>query len=152
VAGKQRSKGFDTDVTWHPSAAWSFLANYAYTDADYVNATITIPSGNKLVGVPKSTARIWANYKFQQDSLRGLSAGIGANWQSDAYLDTTNNFKADSFHTIDATLAYQTLRYNLGLTIKNLTNQDYFQFYNYFGSRVAPDTGTTAFLTASFKY
>ena len=152
VTGEQRSKGFDTDVTWHPSAAWDLLANYAYTDAEYVNSTAEIPSGNKLVGVPKNTARIWANYKFQQDNLHGLSAGIGANWQSEAYVDVANTFKADSFYTVDATVAYQTPRYNLGLTIKNLTNQDYFQFYNYFGSRVAPDTGTTAFLTASFKY
>jgi iron complex outermembrane recepter protein len=152
VAGEQRSKGFDTDITWHPSAAWDLLANYAYTDAEFTNDKAGVPSGNKLAGVPKNTARIWANYKFQQDALKGLSAGIGANWQSEAYVDLANTFKADSFYTVDATLAYQTPRYNLGLTIKNLTNQDYFQFYNYFNSRVAPDTGTTAYLTASFKY
>lgn len=152
LTGKQRSRGFDTDFTWHPTPAWDLLANYAYTDAEYVNNTVTIPSGNKLVGVPKNTARLWANYRFQQDALQGLSAGIGANWQSEAYIDTANNFKADSFYTVDAAIAYQTPRYNIGLTIKNLTNQDYFQFYNYFGSRVAPDTGTTAYLTAAFKY
>jgi iron complex outermembrane recepter protein len=152
VAGKQRSRGFDTDVTWRPSNAWRLLANYSYTDAEFSNDEAGVPSGNKLAGVPKNTARIWANYHFQQDALQGLSAGIGANWQSEAYLDTANTFKADSFYTVDATVAYQTPRYNLGLTIKNLTNQDYFQFYNYFNSRVAPDTGTTAYLTASFKY
>ncbi|MEQ1598633.1 MAG: TonB-dependent siderophore receptor [Methylotenera sp.] len=152
VAGEQRSKGFDTDITWHPSPAWDLLANYAYTDAEFSNDEAGVPAGNKLAGVPKNTARLWANYNFQQDALKGLSAGVGANWQSEAYIDTANAFKADSFYTVDATVAYQTPRYNLGLTIKNLTNQDYFQFYNYFNSRVAPDTGTTAYLSASFKY
>lgn len=152
LSGKQRSRGFDTDLTWHPAAAWDLLANYAYTDAEYVNDTAAIPSGNKLVGVPKNTARLWGRYRFQHEALQGLSAGIGVSWQSEAYLDTANTLKADSFHTVDATVAYQTPRLLLALTVKNLTNQDYFQFYNYFGSRVAPDMGTTAYFTASIKY
>jgi iron complex outermembrane receptor protein len=139
-------------VTWRPSISWRLLANYSYTDAEFTNDEAGVPSGNKLAGVPKNTARVWANYNFQQDALKGLSAGVGVNWQSEAYVDLANTFKADSFYTVDATVAYQTTRYNLGLTIKNLTNQDYFQYYNYFNSRVAPDTGTTAYLTAAFKY
>lgn len=152
LTGEQRSKGFDTDVIWHPSHAWDVLANYSHTDAEFTNDEAGVPAGNQLAGVPKNTARIWANYKFQQDVLKGLSAGIGANWQSSSYIDLANTFKADAFHTIDASLAYQTQRFNLGLTIKNLTNQNYYQFYNYFNTRVAPDNGTTAYLTASFKY
>lgn len=152
VTGEQRSRGVDADITWHPSNAWDLLANYSHTEAEFTNDEAGVPAGNKLAGVPKNTARIWANYKFQQDALKGLSTGIGANWQSDAYVDNANTFKTDSYYTIDAAVAYQTPRYNLGLTIKNLTNQDYYQFFNYFNTRVAPDTGTTAYFTASFKY
>lgn len=151
--GEQRSRGFDADVTWKPTSAWSLLANYAYTNAEYTKASsATVVSGNQLAGVPKNSARLWANYKFSEDMLQGLSAGIGVYWQSEAYLDDANQFKADSYHTFDAAINYSTNRFNLGLTVKNLTNEDYYQYYNYFGGRVRPDSGTSAYLTASFKY
>lgn len=151
--GEQRSRGFDADVTWHASSAWKILANYAYTNAEYTkDASATVVSGNQLAGVPKNSARLWANYKFSQDMLSGLSAGAGVYWQSEAHVDDANQFKADSYHTFDAAINYSTERYNLGLTIKNLTNEDYYQYYNYFGGRVRPDNGTSAYLTASFKY
>ena len=151
--GEQRSRGFDADVTWHPSSAWSLLANYSYVDAEFTNKpSVAVAAGNQVSGIPKNSARIWANYNFKQDSLKGLSVGIGANWQSEVYIEDTNLFKSDSYHTFDAALKYEAERYNLGLTIKNLTNEDYYQYYNYFGGRVRPDSGTSAYLTASFKY
>lgn len=151
--GEQRSRGFDADVTWHPTSAWNLLANYAYTKAEYTrDASVTILDGNKLAGIPKNSARVWANYEFQQDALKGLSAGLGAYWQSEVYIDDANQFKSDSYHTIDAALGYQTGRFNIGLTVKNLTNEDYYQYYNYFGGRVMPDAGTQAYLSVSMKY
>lgn len=150
--GEQRSRGFDTDVTWHIAPSFSLLANYAYTNAEFTKTVTGAKSGNQLPGVAKNAARIWANYNFMQDSLKGLSMGIGATWQSGMFVDNANRFKTDSYHTIDASVAYKTERYNLGLTVKNLTNQDYYQYYNYLGGRVAPDTGTSAYLSASFKY
>ena len=151
--GEQRSKGFDADISWHPNNSWNLLANYAHTNAEFTkNASATILAGNPVQGIPKNTARLWANYNFQQEVLKGLSAGMGVNWQSGVYVEDTTQFKTESFHTVDATIAYQTDRYKLGLTIKNLTNEDYYQYYNYFGGRVMPDAGTTAYLSASFKY
>jgi iron complex outermembrane receptor protein len=151
--GEQRSRGFETDLTWQATPSLSLLGNYAYTDAEFTkNASATVISGNQLQGVPKNSARLWANYNFASLGLSGLSAGLGAYWQSEAYIDNANAFKADSYHTIDAAINYQTARYNVGLTIKNLTNEDYYQFYNYLGGRVAPDNGTQAYLAASFKY
>lgn len=151
--GQQRSRGFDADVTWHPTSAWNLLANYAYTDAEFTkDASATILDGNKLSGIPKNSARLWANYSFPQDALKGLSAGLGAYWQSEVYIDDANQFKSDSYHTVDAALAYQTGRFNIGLTVKNLTNEDYYQYYNYFGGRVMPDAGTSAYLSVSMKY
>lgn len=151
--GEERSRGFETDLTWQVTPSINLLGNYAYTDAEFTkNASTTVLSGNQLQGVPKNSARLWANYNFASLGVSGLSAGLGAYWQSEAYVDNANIFKADSYHTIDAAVNYQTPRYNFGLTIKNLTNEDYYQFYNYLGGRIAPDNGTQAFLTASFKY
>ncbi len=151
--GEQRSRGFDADVTWQTTNHWKFLANYAYTNAEYTkDSSATVVSGNQLAGIPKNSARLWANYTFTQAMLQGLNAGVGVYWQSKAYVDNANEFKADSYHTIDAAINYTAERFNLGLTIKNLTNEDYYQFYNYFDGRIRPDNGTQAYLTASFKY
>lgn len=151
--GEQRSRGFETDLTWQATPSLKFLGNYAYTDAEFTkNASITVVSGNQLQGVPKNSARLWANYNFASLGAPGLSAGLGAYWQSEAYVDNANTFKADGYHTIDAAINYQTARYNVGLTVKNLTNEDYFQVYNYLGGRIAPDNGTQAYLSFSMKY
>ena len=151
--GEQQSKGFDIDMTWHPTIAWTLLANYAHTDTIYTNdVSATVTSGNKVAGVPDDSALIWANYQFQRRALKGIRAGIGVKWQSDVFVDNANTFTVDGFHTVDAAINYETDRYKLGLTIKNLTNKDYVQFYNYFGGRVSPDNGVTAFLSAAIKY
>lgn len=151
--GEQVSRGFDTDITWNLNTAWTLLANYGYTKAKFTNdVSTTVVSGNKIAGVPKKSARLWAKYQFQSDKLRGLNVGIGAKWQSKVYVDDANNFTVDGYHTIDAAINYETNRYRLGLSIKNLTNQDYYQFYEYFSGRVRPDDGTTAYLSAAIKY
>ena len=151
--GEQRSRGFEIDLTWQATPSLKLLGNYAHTSAEFTqNASTTIVSGNQLRGVPKNSARLWANYNFASLGLSGLSAGLGAYWQSAAYIDDANTFQANSYHTIDATINYQATRYNLNLTIKNLTNEDYYQFYNYLGGRIAPDAGTQVYLSASLKY
>lgn len=151
--GEERSRGFETDLTWQVTPSLKLLGNYAYTDAEFTqDASTTVVSGNQLQGVPKNSSRLWANYSFASMGMPGLSAGIGAYWQSEAYVDNANTFKADSYHTIDAAVNYQTTRYSVGLTVKNLTNEDYYQFYNYLGGRIAPDNGTQAYLSVSMKY
>lgn len=151
--GEQRSRGFETDLTWQATPSLKLLGNYAYTNAEFTkNASTTVLSGYQLQGVPKNSARVWANYSFASRGLPGLSAGLGVYWQSEAYIDNANTFKAESYHTVDAAVNYQTTRYNVGLTVKNLTNEDYNQFYNYLGGRIAPSIGTTAYLNLAVKF
>jgi iron complex outermembrane receptor protein len=113
--GEERSRGFETDLTWQATPSLKLLGNYAYTNAEFTeNASTTVVKGNQLQGVPKNSARLWANYSFASLGMQGLSAGVGAYWQSEAYVDNANTFKADSYHTIDAALNYQTTRFNVG--------------------------------------
>lgn len=151
--GEQRARGFDADMTWQPNRTWKILANYAHTNAEFTDdASALVLAGNQLSGVPKNSARLWMNYSFQQQSLSGLSAGLGVYWQSEVFVDDANQFKVDGYHTFDTALNYQTQRYNFGLTVKNLTNEDYYQYYNYLGGRVQPDNGVSVYLTAAAKY
>lgn len=151
--GEQRSRGFDADATWQPTDAWSLLANYAYTDAKFTNrVNATTVAGSPVQGIPKHAVRVWANYSFQQDLLKGLSLGLGTNWQSGVFVEDSRTFKTDNHYSMDAAAAYKTEHFKLALTVKNLTAARYFQYYNYFGGRVRPDDGTNVYFTASFKY
>ena len=152
--GKQRSRGFEADLTWQLTEALSILASYAHTDARFINnpGGTAIQEDNRLSRVPENSGRLWANYRFQQDMLRGLSVGGGVYVQSEAYVSDDNQYKTDGFHSFDATVAYETDRFKIATTVKNLTDEEYFIPYGYLGGHVAPAAGTSVFATVSMKY
>lgn len=150
--GQQRSTGIETDATWQVTEGLSLLGNYAFTEAEFTDSLAGVPDGNRLPGVPKHSGRFWANYAFQDAMLKGWSIGSGIYAQSSAYLDKGNLFKTESFYTIDADIAYRTKAYKLGVSIKNLTDNDYFQRLNYFDTRVTPSQGTTVYFSGSVTF
>lgn len=149
--GEQKSRGFESNVTWQATDGLSFLATYAFTDARFSDS-LSVPKGNRLAGVPEHAGRFWANYAFQDNMFSGLSIGSGIYSQSSVYLADDNAFKAPSYYTMDASIAYQRDFYKLGMSIKNLTNNTYYQRLNYFGTRVTPAQGTEVFFTGSIMF
>ncbi len=152
AAGQQRSRGIETDLTWQATDALSILANYAHTDAKYTDNLAGVPEGNQLAMVPENSGRLWANYRFQQPVIKGLSIGGGIYAQGQAYLSNNNLYKSDGYHSFDASIAYERQQFRLAATVKNLTDERYFQPYGYFEGRVIPSEGTSAYVTASVKF
>lgn len=152
AAGQQRSRGIETDLVWQATEAFSLLANYAYTDAKFTDNLAGVAKGNQLALVPANAGRLWANYKFQQAEIKGLSIGGGIYAQGEAYLSNNNRYKTDGYHSFDTTIAYEQKNYKIAATIKNLTDENYFQPYGYLDGRVIPAEGTTAYITGSIKY
>ncbi|NOT85522.1 MAG: TonB-dependent siderophore receptor [Methylococcaceae bacterium] len=161
TAGKQRSYGFDADLTWMPFEGLNILANYAYTNAFYVDsidsryfqsAQAYIPNGATLPSIPTHSTRFWANYDFQQPMLKGLSIGAGVYWQSAVFLSNNNKFQVDGFYNVDASIAYKYERYKVALSVKNLTDEEYYQSYGYLNGRVAPGPPISAYATFSVDY
>lgn len=156
--GKQRSQGIETNWSWQAMEGLSLLANYTYTDAKYKDSLfevipgMAISEGNKLPGVPRHSGRFWANYEFRQPILQGLSLGAGVYAQSETYVDNGNQYLADAFHSIDATLAYKTEHYQFAVSAKNLTDEDYFQRLNYYGSRTVPSQGASVYFSGSVRF
>ncbi|MGR9052793.1 MAG: TonB-dependent siderophore receptor, partial [Gammaproteobacteria bacterium] len=124
--GQQRSRGIETNMTWQATDGLNVLGSYAYTEAEFTDSLAGVPEGNELPGVPRHSGRFWVNYAFQDELLRGLSVGTGIYAQSGTYLSKQNLFKSDAYYTMDATVAYKANGYKLGLSIKNLTDEDYF--------------------------
>lgn len=151
--GEQRSRGFDMDLLWQPDRQWQVLANYAHIDATLVNAVPGVaPAGSQLNIVPPNSGRLWVNYRFEGEALAGWRVGAGVYAASGAYVDLANTFKTSGYYTADATVGYDSKQFSASLTVRNLTGQDYYVPYVYYGGRVAPGNDRTVMANLAFKF
>jgi len=146
-AGEQRAKGFETDLVYEPGPALSILFNYAYTNAE-VTEDNTIPVGDSLRRVPEHSGRLAARYRFQSDAWRGLEVGAGVTAVSSRELTLPNTVAVKGMALVDAQASYDIGPATLSLSIINLTDNDGFEPYQYFGGAyVIPTQPRSAFIT-----
>lgn len=162
--GEERSQGFEADLLWQPDRNWQVLASYAFVEAELTKAIGDTPAGSKSVGVPDHSGRLWINYTFDPGMLEGWSVGAGIYAAAgapvnlpDPVLSATQLvpvpvFKTDAFFTVDAKIAYDTENYSASFNVKNLTGEEYFLPYSYFGGRVAPGDDRAYYGSIVYKY
>lgn len=151
--GDQRSRGFEADLLWQPNRNWKVLANYAYVDATLMNdVTGAGTAGNQINIVPPNSGRIWVSYSFDPGPLAGWSVGAGIYAASGAYVDLANVYETSGYYTIDANVSYQMKNFKGSLTAKNLTGEDYFVPYNYYGGRIAPGDARGVYAKAAWTF
>jgi iron complex outermembrane receptor protein len=146
---EQRSQGFETDLIWQPNRNWQVLANYGYTNADIVSGAHT---GKDLVEVPKHSGRVWVNYLFDPNMLKGWSVGAGVYAASSQYVDSDNVYSTPGYFTVDAKIGYETEKFAATFNVKNLTNEQYFVPYEWFGGQVAPGADRAFYGTLVYEY
>lgn len=150
---RQRSRGFEADLIYQPDNNWSFLGSYGYTRATFVDAGgPNIPAGNRLPFVPDQAARLWVNYAFDANVLPGWSVGAGIYVAAGQYVDAQNIWKTEGYFTIDAKIGYETDRIRAAVTGKNLTGEEYYTPYNWFGGQVAPGAPRMIYGQISYKF
>lgn len=152
VPTAQRSRGFEADLLWQPDRNWQVLASYGYVDAVFADATTSTPKGNRIAGVPENSGRLWVNYVFDTDFLQGWSAGAGIYLASSQFVDSANQFETDGYYTVDAKIGYATETFSASLYVKNLTGEEYFEPYTWFGGQVAPGADRAFYGTVVYKY
>ncbi|MBD9357999.1 TonB-dependent receptor [Methylomonas sp. EbA] len=157
-SGYQRSQGIETDLLWQFSDEFQVVANYAHTNARFMLDSGGIAKGNRVAWVPEDAGRLWVNYRFKNELLTGVSLGVGVNLRSGSYIAHDNAFKVNGYHSFDATAAYEMQGLRLALTAKNLTDNDYFQPFQYFGGgyigggRVVPSAGASLYFSAALRF
>jgi iron complex outermembrane receptor protein len=150
--GEQKVRGFEADLIWQPTRNWSVLASYAYLDSELTRDNF-FQVGNQLVAVPKHSGRLWGRYTFGPDStLAGLFVGAGLYATTEQAIDLSNTFFTPGYCTLDAAAGYAIGPLRLGLTVKNITDKEYFVPYTYLGNRVAPGAPRTVYGTVSFLF
>ena len=150
--GQQQSNGIELDMLWHPINNVNVLATYAHTVAEFKDSLAGVPAGNRLELVPENSGRLWGSYALPSAVFKGLSVGTGVYMQSEAFLSKDNRFKSDAYYSIDAAINYEIKQFKLATTFKNLTDEHYFEAYDYFDARVAPSVGRSVYLVASMLF
>ncbi|NJO55712.1 MAG: TonB-dependent receptor [Rhodospirillales bacterium] len=121
-------------------------------DAELVEPAAGAPAGSKLIGVPEHSGRFWVNYLFDADVLKGWSVGAGIYAASGAPVDLANQFATGDYFTVDAKIAYENQHMKAAVHVKNLTGEDYFVPYSFFGGRVAPGDDRAVFGSLAYKF
>jgi len=151
--GRQASHGVDLELIVHPVPALSLLGTYAWTRAKFEDDLFaSYGSGlDTIPGVPENSGRFWIDYDLR-DLIAGFRVGVGIYAQSKVQISRRNAFYADGFHTLDASVGYESDWLSLGLRVSNLTDEDYFVRLGYLGARVAPAPGRTWQLTTALHF
>jgi len=152
LLSQQHSQGFETDLIWQPNRNWKVLANYGFTDAEFADSLQGVAAGNGLPGVPQHSGRLWVDYAFDPGPLKGWSVGAGVYAASSQYVDSANVYQTDGYYTVDAKIGYENERISASFNVKNLTNEQYFVPYTWFGGQVAPGDDRTYYGTLVYKY
>jgi iron complex outermembrane receptor protein len=143
AAGEVRSRGFDLNVAGNLTPEWRMIGGYAYVDAE-VTKDISIPSGTRLLNVPKNTFSLLNVYEFQDGGLKGLGLGVGTKYVDERAGQTAANaFSMDSYTVVDLLGYYKVNeRIRLNLDLKNLFDADYEEgaFGNVYAYPGAPRT------------
>lgn len=125
--GNQVSKGLEFEVIANPIKGLNIFAGYAYNDNRLVKTSEASAAleGNKMQGAPESVGNLWMSYTFQKTALKGLVFGFGGNYVGKAYFATTNTYYFPEYTVINASLGYDTPKWNFGVKVNNITSKKY---------------------------
>lgn len=151
VFTKQQARGAEADIIWQPTKSWQILASYGFVEAEFADSLV-YPEGNKLLAVPQHSGRLWINYAFEEQMLRGWSVGAGIYAASGAYVDNANAWKTEPYFTVDAKIGYENEQFAATFNVKNLTDEFYFEPYPWFEGQVAPGADRQFYGTLAYKY
>ncbi|MFO0687844.1 MAG: TonB-dependent siderophore receptor [Myxococcota bacterium] len=150
--GKQHSSGYELEIRWSPWADLSVLASYGWTKTGFSDDLFAFASkGDDLPGIPEHAGRVWVQYALPAP-FDEFELGTGLQADSGSRISLRNDFESDPHFTLDATANYETDRYRLGLSVKNLSDERYFERLNYLGGRVSPGQGRAIFATIALRY
>jgi iron complex outermembrane receptor protein len=129
--GGQASKGFEAELIANPVKGFNVVAGYSHNNAYTINTDPDIDGLRQWTG-PAETANLWLNYAFQNKALKGLSLGIGGNYNSKNYISqsrSTGEFYIPSYTVLNAVTSYENRIFRLSFKLDNLTNKVYWGSY-----------------------
>jgi len=122
--GEQRSQGLELEAQGQLTSNLQIAAAYAFTDAEITEDPEL--EGNDLAGTPDQQGSLWANYRFREGSLQGLSLGAGVFARGERPGDDENSFELPGFARLDLKAAYEWRNLRFQANVNNVLDKEYF--------------------------
>ncbi|HJQ62581.1 MAG TPA: TonB-dependent receptor, partial [Burkholderiales bacterium] len=153
LAGEVRVDGAELGIVGRITPAWQVFGGYTWLDGEIVKspqigtgADAGIPAeGKAFPNTPQHSASLWSTYRFAGT----WEAGAGLVYVSKRYLNNFETALTDGYTRADATLAYHQPRYDLRLSLLNVTDELYFDTAS--AGRAVPTEGRKVLLTLTYR-
>jgi iron complex outermembrane receptor protein len=148
-----RTKGWENDISLHPTNAWTIAANFTLQDPTliYYPQTPTLV-GNRVPSVPKQIANAWSSYDLRlPGDLGTLELAGGVRYRSAYYGDAAQTRKLPGATQIDASGALIQGRWTLRAGVENMFDKLNWSYAAGTGSGAVPGPGRTFFISAAVK-
>jgi catecholate siderophore receptor len=149
LSGKNRIRGFETELKGYVTDEWQSSLGYAYTDARVTSDTsATIVKGNRVQLVPFSQFSWWN--KYQINSV--WAAALGVIYFSDSFASSDDTVKLPGFVRFDAAVyAKITDNWKAQLNVENVFNRKYWASADG-NNNISPGQGRTIRFTTFVKF
>jgi iron complex outermembrane receptor protein len=144
--GEVRSRGLEFEARGQASENLELIASTTLIDTQVTKSSTASNIGKRPQAAPEYYGSVWANYRFDQGDLDGLTIGGGVRFVGSSFADNNNNVKADGYILADAALSYALGRISptlagaeATLNVTNLFDKEYYSscssnFYCQYGN------------------
>jgi iron complex outermembrane recepter protein len=147
LAGEQRVRGIEFDLSAKLGKGWSLIGSYAHMQGELTRDT-TLPVGDRLLNTPRNQASLWVRHDFQV--LPGVGVGLGAFYVGKREAELPNTWQIPAYTRVDFSVYWKVdHRTDLNLHIKNLTDKTY---YDTQGSYLYPGEPRSAMLSLKYTF
>ncbi len=136
--GEVRNRGLELEAVANVSEALTLIGNVSFIDSEITADSTSENVGNTPSQIADQLASAWANYRFFDGALDGLTIGAGARYVGESYADNTETNVVPSYTLFDATVSYRIEDYKFQVAAKNLADKEYVatcDFYCFYGDR-----------------
>ncbi|NOH98637.1 TonB-dependent siderophore receptor [Vibrio sp. 99-70-13A1] len=136
--GEVRNRGIELEAVANVTEALTLIGNVSFIDSEITEDANSNYVGNTPSQIADQLASAWANYRFLNGTLDGLTIGAGARYVGDSYADNLETNKVPSYTLFDATVSYRIEDYKFQVAAKNLADKEYIatcDYYCFYGDR-----------------
>lgn len=145
--GLARVDGIELGIAGAVTDKWQLFAGYSYLESKIDRTTNRAELGNELPGTPPHNFNLWTTYAITPD----ITIGGGAQYQSQAFANTTNTSYVPAFWKFDAMASYKvTKNSTLQLNIYNIGDE--FYYAQYYAGHAVPASGRYAALSYRIRF
>nr|WP_315150182.1 TonB-dependent siderophore receptor [uncultured Flavobacterium sp.] len=147
------SKGVEVSITANPTKGLNLIAGFSNNKSEVTKET----PGAGYLGLrpeeagPETLVNFWANYAFQEGSLKGFGIGFGGNYASDYKVLNRSNigtFELPSYTVLNSVLSYNTSKFGISLKANNLLNEKYYSGW----STITPQRLRSLYAGLTYKF